>query len=85
MKTVIIKKDEYIDNSVRVSFYEKDALIKVKTLEYDEKLNKAKIINKTIKQDNLLYCTRLEWNTDEFELSKQIEELKHRWEIEINS
>lgn len=85
MKTIIVKKDEYINNSVRVNFFEKDALIKVKTLEFDEKQNKAKLVYKLVKQNKLLYCIRLEWKNNESEIDREIEQIKQHWEIEINS
>lgn len=85
MKIIIITKDQYLDNSVRVNIFEKDAIRKYKIRKYNKETKKEENVIETTTFDNLLYCTRLSWNINENELDEQIEQLKQVWEKRINS
>lgn len=85
MKQVYITKDAYQDNSVRVNYFEKDAIREFKRLEWNEE---TKQIEEKITEeiyDNLLFCERLLWENDETELEERIEQNRQAWEVKINN
>jgi len=59
MKQVYITKDAYQNNSVRVNYFEKDAVREFKRPEWNKETKKME--EKTIEKiyDNLLFCERL--------------------------
>ena len=85
MKQVYIIKDSYKDNSVRVNYFEKDAVRTYKISQFDEETLQMK--EETIEEyyDNLLFCERLYWNINEIELEEQIENTRQYWEEKINT
>jgi hypothetical protein len=85
MKTVFITKDAYVDNTVRVNYWEKDHVFKTKTFEFNEETNKPE--QKEIERidDYLLFCERLNWIVEESELDDQIESNRLTWENKINT
>lgn len=84
MKQVYTTKDGYQNNSVRVNYFEKDAVKEFKRHKYNEETGQLEmvIIQKTY--DNLLFCERLFWTTDEAELDIKIEDTRQKWEERIN-
>lgn len=84
MKQVYTTKDAYQDNSVRVNYFEKDAVREFKRLEWNEETKQME--EKTVEEvyDNLLFCERLFWENAEVELDSKIESTKHTWETKIN-
>jgi len=85
MKTVYYTKDAYQNNSVRINYFEKDAIKKNITFEYNEETNET--VQKTEENyyDKLLFCQRLEWSNNENELDSYIEEVRQYWEARINT
>jgi len=85
MKQVYTIKDSYQDNSVRVNYFEKDARRTYKIPKFNEET--LQIDQETIEEyyDNLLFCERLFWNTNEIELEEQIENTRQYWEEKINT
>ena len=84
MKQVYTTKDAYQDNSVRVNYFEKDAVRIYKYPEWNEETQK--IEQKEIEEiyDELLFCERLFWETSETELDANIENTRNNWEERIN-
>ena len=84
MKQVYTTKDAYQDNSVRVNYFEKDAVREFKQPQWNEETKQME--DKTIEEvyDNLLFCERLFWEIDETELDVQIEQNRQALKIKIN-
>jgi|688.fasta_scaffold1107842_1 hypothetical protein len=84
MKNVFVTKDAYIDNTVRVNYWEKDHVFKIKEFEFNKESNKPE--QKEIEKidDYLLFCERLNWIEEESELDNQIESNRLTWENKIN-
>jgi len=85
MKNVIIQKDQYIDNSVRVNYYEKDFSFKRKKLIIDDETEELLENEVTLTKNRLLFCERLVWIDNEQELDNLIEQHRKEWELKINS
>ena len=85
MKQVYITKDAYLDNSMRVNYFEKDAIRTYKVSKFDEET--LQMIEETIEEnyDNLLFCERLFWENNETDLDQQIEQTRQEWEEKINN
>jgi hypothetical protein len=84
MKNVFVTKDAYIDNTVRVNYWEKDRVVKRKTLEFNEETKKIETKEIEEIQDHLLFCERLNWVAEETELDAQIESTRLLLENKIN-
>ena len=84
MKQVYTTKDAYQDNSVRVNYFEKDAVREFKQPQWNEETKQME--DKTIEEvyDNLLFCERFFWEIDETELDVQIEQNRQALKIKIN-
>ena len=76
MKNIFITKDAYIDNSVRVNYFEKDYIRKIKTPQFNQETKKIEIIEREETYDKLLLCERLTWNENESELDSVIQDKK---------
>jgi len=85
MKQVYTIKDAYKDNSVRVNYFEKDAAKEFKRPQWNEETKQTEIITVEKIYDNLLFCERLFWETDEIELDDKINQTRQQWEERINS
>ena len=85
MKQVYTTKDAYQDNSVRVNYFEKDAVREFKQLRRNEETKQMETITVQEIYDKLLFCERLFWELDEIELEQQIEEARQVWEERINN
>jgi hypothetical protein len=85
MKHVFFIKGDYKDNSVRVSYFEKDAIKNVKHIQANNETGEIETILKEQKYDKHLFCQRLEWELQEEELDSYIEEVRVYWEERINS
>jgi hypothetical protein len=85
MKQVYTTKDAYQDNSVRVNYFEKDAVREFKRPQWNEETKKMETITVQEIYDKLLFCQRLEWQDNEDELDSYIEEVRSYWENRINS
>ena len=84
MKNVFVTKDAYLGNTVRVNYWEKDRVIKRKTLEFNNETKKLEIKEVEEKRDYLLFCERLNWEAQEVELDGLIESNRLSWETKIN-
>ena len=84
MKQVYTTKDAYQDHSVRVNYFEKDAVREFKRPQWNEETKQME--EKTVQEiyDNLLFCERLFWETSETGLDEQIEQSRRVWEAKIN-
>lgn len=80
MKNIFITKDAYIDNSVRVNYFEKDSIRKIKIPQFNQETKKVEIVEHEEIYDKLLFCERLTWNENESELNSVIEEKKTQLE-----
>ena len=76
MKNIFITKDSYINNSVRVNYFEKDCIRKIKTPQFDQETKKVQTIDREETYDKLLFCERLTWNENESELEGVIQDKK---------
>ncbi len=85
MKQVYTIKDAYQDNSVRINYFEKDAVKEFKRPQWNEETKQTEIITVEKIYDNLLFCERLFWETDEIELDDKINQTRQQWEERINS
>jgi hypothetical protein len=94
MKTVTVIKDAYIDNSVRVNYFDKNATRKEKkiknlttfvpTVSGEEYPDLNDILEEVeVTYDKLLFCVRLKWTNEESELDEQIEAKKLELEANI--
>ena len=82
MKNIFITKDSYIDNSVRVNYFQKDFIKKMKFPEFDQETKKVQTIDREETYDKLLFCERLTWNENESELESVIQDKKAYFEKE---
>lgn len=85
MKQVYTTKDAYKNNSVRVNYFEKDAVREFKRPQRDEETKKIEIVTIQETYDNLLFCERLFWETSETELDDKINQTRQQWEEKINN
>jgi hypothetical protein len=85
MKQVYTTKDAYQDNSVRANYFEKDAVRELKRRQWNEETKKMETITVQQIYDNLLFCERLFWETNESELDVSIENTRSAWEERINN
>ena len=94
MKTITITKDAYIDNSVRINYFDKNATRKERRIKpYDTltfsvsgEFPKPEDMFEEVEvtYENLLFCERLKWDKDESELDEQIENKRLEFEKSIN-
>ena len=82
MKNIFITKDSYVDNSVRVNYFQKNFIKKMKFPEFDQETKKVKIVEHQETYDKLLFCERLTWNENESELESVIQDKKAYFEKE---
>ena len=80
MKNIFITKDSYIDNSVRVNYFQKDFIKKIKFPQFNEETKKIEIIENQEIYDKLLFCERLTWIENESELEGVIQDKKAQLE-----
>lgn len=80
MKNIFIIKDSYINNSVRVNYFEKDSIKKMKFPQFNQETKKIEIIEREEIYDKLLFCERLTWNENELELEGVIQDKKTQLE-----
>ena len=85
MKQVYITKDAYENNSLRVNYFEKDALREFKRPQWNEETQQMETITVQEIYDNLLFCERLFWETEEAELNERIEQNRQGWIERINN
>jgi hypothetical protein len=84
MKNVFVAKDAYIDNTVRVNYWEKDRVIKRKTLEFNNETKKLETKEVEEIKDSLLFCERLGWENEEAEIDQLIEKNRLNYLEKIN-
>jgi hypothetical protein len=94
MKTVTITKDAYIDNSVRVNYFDKNATRKERRMKevssfvfsLSGELPKPEDMFEEVEvaYENLLFCERLKWTNEESELDEQIEAKRLEFENGLN-
>ena len=82
MKNIFITKDSYIDNSVRVNYFQKDFIKKMKFPEFDQETKKVQTIDREETYDKLLFWERLIWIENESELESVIQDKKAYFEKE---
>jgi len=82
MKNIFITKDAYIDNSVRVNYFEKDSIKKMKFSQFNQETKKLETIEREEIYDKLLFCERLTWIENESELESVIQDKKAHLEKE---
>jgi len=80
MKNIFITKDAYVDNSVRVNYFEKDSINKIKLPQFNQETKKIEIIERQETYDKLLFCERLTWVENESELEGVIQDKKAQLE-----
>jgi hypothetical protein len=80
MKNIFITKDSYIDNSVRVNYFQKNFINKIKIPQFNEETKKLEILEREETYDKLLFCERLTWNENESELQGVIQDKKTQLE-----
>lgn len=95
MKTVTLTKDAYIDNSVRVNYFDPTATRKetrrkpLNDLTFsgsNESLNIEDIFEEVdVMYENLVFCERLFWTESEAELDVQIENKRLELENKLNN
>jgi hypothetical protein len=85
MKQVYTTKDAYQDNSVRVNYFHQDAVRTRKQPEWNEETKQIEQKEFEEIYDELLFCERLFWETDETELDVSIENTRSIWEERINN
>lgn len=95
MKTVTVTKDAYIDNSVRVNYFDPTATRKEKRIKSPQALALSISNNPSSPDDvfeevdvmyeNLLFCERLFWVESEAELETQIEIKRKKIEDNLNN
>lgn len=85
MKTVYYTKDAYQNNTMRVNYFEKDAIKRNITFQYNEETELTEQVIEEQYWNCLLFCQRLEWVNDETELDDYIEEVRLYWENRINT
>jgi hypothetical protein len=82
MKNIFITKDAYINNSVRVNYFEKDSIKKIKFSQFNQETKKLEIVEREETYDKLLFCERLTWVENESELEGVIQDKKAYFEKE---
>jgi hypothetical protein len=80
MKNIFITKDSYVDNSVRVNYFEKDFIKKIKFPQFNQETKKLEIVEGEETYDKLLFCERLTWVENESELEGVIQDKKAQLE-----
>jgi hypothetical protein len=80
MKNIFITKDSYINNSVRVNYFQKNCIRKMKFPEFNQEKKKIQIIDREETYDKLLFCERLTWVENESELESVIQHKKAQLE-----
>ena len=85
MKQVYTTKDAYQNNSVRINYFEKDAVREFKRPQWNEETKKMETIATEEVYENLLFCERLFWEVEETELDVRIEDSRQIWEERVNS
>ena len=80
MKNIFITKDSYVDNSVRVNYFQKDFIKKIKFPQFNQETKKIEITERRETYDKLLFCERLSWNQNESELEGVIQDKKTQLE-----
>ncbi len=80
MKNIFITKDAYVDNSVRVNYFEKESIRKIKFPQFNQEKKKLEIVEREETYDKLLFCERLTWNENESELEGVIQDKKAQLE-----
>ena len=80
MKNILVTKDAYINNSVRVNYFQKDSIKKIKVPQFNEETKKLEIIDHEETYDKLLFCERLIWIENESELEGVILDKKTQLE-----
>jgi hypothetical protein len=80
MKNIFITKDSYIDNSVRVNYFQKNFIKKIKLPQFNEETKKIQTIDREEIYDKLFFCERLTWNENESELEGVIQDKKAQLE-----
>ena len=85
MKQVYITKDAYQNNSFRANYFEKDAVREFKRPQWSEETKKMETIATEEVYENLLFCERLFWETEEAELNERIEQNRQGWIERINN
>lgn len=97
MKTITVIKDAYIDNTVRVNYFHKNAIKKenkIKMFDFSTFMTSPSSepprLNELFEEvevvyDNLLFCERLKWTNEESELDEQIENKRLEFEANLNS
>ena len=76
MKNIFTTKDSYIDNSVRVNYFQKDFIKKMKFPQFNQEKKKLEILEREETYDKLLFCERLTWSENESELESVIQDKK---------
>jgi|LauGreDrversion4_2_1035121.scaffolds.fasta_scaffold04291_8 hypothetical protein len=94
MKTVIITKDAYLDNSVRVNYFDPKATRKENRIKPYDTLSfsvsgefpKPEDMFEEVEAtyENLLFCERLKWDKEESELDELIENKRLELEKQTN-
>lgn len=82
MKNIFITKDAYIDNSVRINYFEKDSIRKIKIPQFNQEMKKIETIEREEIYNKLLFCERLSWIENESELDSVIQDKKEYLEKE---
>jgi hypothetical protein len=80
MKNILVTKDAYINNSVRVNYFQKDCIRKMKLPEFNQEKKKVQIIDREETYNKLLFCERLTWVENESELEGVIQDKKTQLE-----
>jgi hypothetical protein len=80
MKNILVTKDSYINNSVRVNYFQKDCIRKMKLPEFNQEKKKIQIIDREETYNKLLFCERLTWVENESELESVIQDKKAQLE-----
>ncbi len=80
MKNIFITKDAYVDNTVRVNYFEKESIRKIKFPQFNQEKKKLEIVEREETYDKLLFCERLTWNENESELEGVIQDKKAQLE-----
>jgi len=76
MKNIFITKDAYINNSVRVNYFQKDSIKKIKIAQFNQEKKRLEIVEREETYDKLLFCERLTWIENESELEGVIQDKK---------
>jgi hypothetical protein len=85
MKTVYYIKDTFLNKTFRVTYFQKNAIKNNINFQYNEETGENIQVIEESYYDKLLFCQRLEWETNEVELDTYIEEVRQYWENRINT